>query len=383
MAESDAGTKSVPLPHSACSGEDNAPALAKSEGADALIMRQKEPECLESPFSLLDNVITPDKRFYVRNHFPVPAIDPGSYRLRIEGAVETPLELTLEDLRAMTGRTVLASLECGGNGRRFLNPAVHGVPWESGAISAAEWTGVPLATLLEKAGVRPDTVEIVLEGADGGDIKNPHSPVGTVRFARSLPLTKAQNPYTLLAYHMNGKDLPPAQGFPLRAVVPGWYAVASIKWLTRIVAVNRPFQGFYQTVDYAYWEMRDNLPNRIPLGEMRVKAMIARPAPQESVPCDVPCRIFGAAWTGGDAQIHRVEISADGGATWEAAHLLGKSQPYVWRLWEKIWLPPRPGRYSLMARATDTQGRVQPMERDALLENYMIHHVIPVEIEAV
>src|SRR5262249_27409473 len=149
--------------------------------------------------------------------------------------------------------------------RALLTPKVKGVPWELGAVSNAEWTGIPLATLLEKAGVKPGAVEVVLEGADSGELKHDAKVPGVIHFARSLPLDKARKPEVLLAYGMNGKTLPEEHGFPLSAVVSGWYGVASVKWLTRIVVTDKPFQGFYQSMDYTYWTRRDGLATMTPI----------------------------------------------------------------------------------------------------------------------
>lgn len=347
-----------------------------------LIMRQRTPENLEFPYSTLNSHITPNERFYIRSHFAVPSLEARSFRLKVDGAVDKPLELSYDDLKRLPSRTVTSTLECAGNGRVFLVPATSGVQWEHGAVSTAEWTGVPLAAILERAGVRGSAVEVILEGADSGEIRNPPHPGGKINFARSLPLSKAQHPDTLLAYTMNGAELPPSHGFPVRAVVPGWYGMASIKWLTRITVTEKPFQGYYQTIDYAYWETRDGHPNRVPLSEMQIKSAIARPTLHETISAKAPYRIFGAAWTGEDAQVSKVEVSTDGGQRWSPARLLGEPARYAWRFWELAWQPPRAGQYTIMARATDTRGRVQPMQRESSRENYMINHVLPISIEA-
>jgi DMSO/TMAO reductase YedYZ molybdopterin-dependent catalytic subunit len=247
-------------------------------------------------------------------------------------------------------------------------------------VSTAEWGGVSLASVLERAGVRPGAVEVILEGADSGELKNPPKPSGAIHFARSLPLEKARKD-VLLAYRMNGDELPASHGQPLRAVVPGWYGMASIKWLTRIVVTDRPFQGHFQTVDYAYWDRRDGLPTRIPITEMQVKSEIARPEMHEIVPAGSRYRVFGAAW-GGEHEIRRVELSADGGKTWSDAKLTGKPLRYAWQFWEHEWrTPSKPGRYTLMSRATDSRGQAQPLERQPDRENYMINHVLPIDVD--
>jgi DMSO/TMAO reductase YedYZ molybdopterin-dependent catalytic subunit len=346
-----------------------------------LITREKHPQNLEFHFATLQSFITPTGHFYVRNHFPVPELDTRSWRLTVEGAVECPLSLSYDEVLRLPARTFVATIECAGNSRIFLSPKVRGVQWELGAVGTAEWTGAPLAAVLERAGVRAGAADVVLEGADAGEISEEPRPPGPVRFARSLPLEKARQPDVILAYRMNGEQLAPAHGFPLRAVVPGWYGMASIKWLTRIVVTAQPFQGFFQTVDYAYFERRDDLPVRAPVTEMQVKAAIARPAAQEVVPAGRPYRMRGAAWAG-ESDVARVEVSVDGGRTWEEARLLGEPVPYAWRLWEYEWqVPAHPGGRTVMARATDARGRRQPVERDRHFGSYMISHVLPVDIE--
>jgi DMSO/TMAO reductase YedYZ molybdopterin-dependent catalytic subunit len=345
-----------------------------------LIAREKDPENLEFPFSSLSQSIIPNDRFYVRNHFAVPKLDVKTWRLRVEGAVKKPFELDHAALRKMKPSTLIALLECAGNGRGFLVPKARGVPWQLGAVGNAEWTGVPLAAVLDRAGLRDGAVDVVLEGADSGSVAAAGGPPGTIHFARSLPLTKAKRPEVLLAYRMNGADLPAAHGFPLRAVVGGWYGMASIKWLKRIVVTDRAFNGYFQSMDYSYYERRDGLPVVAPITEMQVKAQIARPSAQEVVPLKKAYRIHGAAWAG-ESNVTRVEVSTDAGKTWAQAKLLGKEVPLSWRLWEFSWTPAKAGRATLMARATDARGRTQPMQRDPDRRNYMVSHVLPTQVE--
>ncbi len=346
-----------------------------------LIVRQQEPTNLEFPFSSLDSFLVPTERFYVRNHFAQPRIDAAAWSLEVGGAVERPFRIGRDELLRVPSRTAPSTMECAGNNRVALVPRERGVLWESGAVGNAEWTGVPLAALLERAGVREGAVEVVLEGADQGTVNDePRSP-GPIQFARSLPLAKARRPEVLLAHRMNGRDLPAAHGFPLRAIVPGWYGMASVKWLTRITVVDRPFQGYYQTLDYAYWERLAGQPTLRPIGEMEVKASIARPAAYETIAADTPFRIHGAAWSG-EADITQVEVSTDGGTAWTPARLLGDHVPHCWRLWEMTWQAPPAGRHILMARATDSRGRTQPLRRDPDRRNYMISHCLPVTVDA-
>src|SRR5436190_7633678 len=182
------------------------------------------------PFADLNSFQTPNELFYVRCHFPIPEIAAADWRLKIEGEVEEPFELDYAALRAMESRTVAATLECAGNNRIFLEPKVKGVQWGLGAVGNASWTGVPLSAVLEHAKLKADVVEVILEGADEGEVDKSPKPAGKISFCRSLPASKALAD-VLLAYEMNGEKLSPTHGFPLRAIVPGWYAMASVKWL--------------------------------------------------------------------------------------------------------------------------------------------------------
>ena len=288
---------------------------------EGLIERLRDPQNLEFPFHTLNSFIVANDRFFVRNHFAVPALDTRTWRLRVEGAVKRPLELTYDQLRHMPARNVIATLECAGNGRALNVPPLPGLGWHQGAVGNAEWTGVPLAAVLERAGPRPGAVEAVLEGADRGPVTMEPRPTGPVSYARSLPLSRARQEDVLLAFRMNGADLPPAHGFPVGRLVPGWYGMASVKWLTRVIIVGAPFQGYWQTTDYSYFERVEGLPVMRPVTEIQVKSHIARPRANEQVRAGMDYRIHGAAWTGGNAEITRVEISTDGGHTWAAARL--------------------------------------------------------------
>ena len=345
-----------------------------------LIIRQKEPTNLETPLDQVDSYLTPAELFYIRSHFPAPNVEPGSYRLRIDGAVRNPLSLSYQQLRDMPSETRVATLECAGNGRVFLVPQVAGAQWELGAVGNAEWTGVPLAALLEHAGLDADACEIVLEGADRGTPSEPPVPPGPISYARSLPRDKAVRREVLIAYQMNGRDLPPDHGYPVRAVVPGHYGMASVKWLTHIHAVREPFQGYWQTSDYAYWDDLDGKPVRRALAEMKLKSEIARPRVYETLAPNQIYTVSGVAWTG-ESEVAGIAVSTDGGRTWAEAEFLDPAQPHAWRRWKFDWLTPtKPGRYVLLARARDANGSVQPDKHDPNHGSYVINHPLPIEV---
>ena len=346
-----------------------------------LTIRQKEPLNLETATDQIDSFLTPAELFYIRSHFPSPDLKITSYELRVSGAVHQPLALSYRDLREMPSKTVVATLECAGNSRVFLVPSVPGAQWELGAVGTAKWTGVSLVALLERAGIAVDACEIVLEGADRGIPIEPPVPPGPISYARSLPLGKALQSEVLIAYQMNGRDLRPDHGFPVRAIVPGYFGMASVKWLTRIEAVREPFQGYWQTSDYGYWEhFLDGMPVRRALGQMPIKSEIFRPRVYEIVPANQVYQVFGAAWTG-ESEVTEIALSTDGGRTWTEAKFLDPVQRYAWRRWTYDWLTPeQPGKYTLLARAKDARGAAQPDRHDPKHGTYVINHPLPIEV---
>ena len=345
-----------------------------------LIIRQQDPKNLETPFDQIDSFLTPNELFYIRSHFPAPKLDLASYRLRIDGAVRNPFSLSYQELRDMPSETRIAILECAGNGRVFLVPEVEGAQWELGAVGNAEWTGVPLAALLKRAGLEEDACEIVLEGADEGTPKEKPIPPGTISYARSLPRDKAVQREVLIAYQMNDNDLPLDHGYPVRAIVPGHYGMASVKWLTGIHAVRVPFQGYWQTSDYAYWDYVDGKPVRRALGEMKLKSEIARPAAYETLAPGQPYTVSGAAWAGENV-VAEIAVSTDGGQTWAAAQFIDPIRRHAWRRWKFEWLTPKtPGKYTLLARAKDATGCTQPDSHDQNYGSYVINHPLPIEV---
>jgi DMSO/TMAO reductase YedYZ molybdopterin-dependent catalytic subunit len=353
---------------------------ATQSAAAGLIIRQKEPTNLETPLAQVDSYLTPAELFYIRSHFPAPKLDLASYQLRIDGAVRTPLSLSYQQIRDMPSETQVATLECAGNSRVFLVPQVRGAQWELGAVGNAEWTGVPLRALLERAGLDEDACEIVLEGSDRGTPAEPPIPPDPISYSRSLPRAKALQREVLIAYQMNGRDLPLDHGYPVRAVVPGHYGMASVKWLTHIHAVREPFRGYWQTSDYGYWDYVNGKPVRRELAEMKLKSEIFRPRMYETLAPNQVYTVFGAAWAG-ETEVTEVAVSTDGGQTWAEAEFLDPVQRYAWRRWKFAWLTPKePGSYTLMARAKSANGSVQPDKHDPNHGTYVIHHPLPIEV---
>ncbi len=319
------------------------------------LIRSQDPLNAEtSVASLIGGVAMPTAGFYVRNHFQIPVLDPSSWRLHVGGLVQRPMRLRLRDLLAMPSRTELVTLECAGNGRSFLDPKVDGEQWRLGAVSMAEWTGVPLVDVLERAGIKSAGSEILLRGADAGAVKRR---TGTTSFERSLKLDEARESGALLAYAMNGEPLPLRHGFPLRVIVPGWYGVASVKWLTEIEVIDQPFEGFFQTERYVYeWE-RDGRVIKEPVSLQRVRALITEPQPGQPIEAG-DLAIRGLAWSGAGG-IARVDVSV-GRGPWQEARLLGEPTRHSWRRWELIIRVRGSGPTIIRARATDMAGRSQP-----------------------
>jgi DMSO/TMAO reductase YedYZ molybdopterin-dependent catalytic subunit len=300
-------------------------------------------------------VLTPTAAFYKRNHFAIPQLDAATWRLEVGGLVARPLTLSLDDLRALPSRTLVVTLECAGNGRTAMQPPAEGEPWGYGAVSTAEWTGVPLVEVLCAASVADGTREIVITGADAGHVAAADA---TIAYVRSTPIAPALDPHTLLVYAMNGEPLAPEHGFPLRLIVPGWYGMAAVKWITRLEASADAFRGFYQ---YDRYVMRDAArPDQEPepLTTMAVRSLICQPAAGATL-APGPVMVRGVAWSGA-AAVTRVEMSMDGGRTWAEAAFTGDAGPFAWRPWQCTWHATTPGAASLKSRAYDAAGNAQP-----------------------
>jgi DMSO/TMAO reductase YedYZ molybdopterin-dependent catalytic subunit len=298
--------------------------------------------------------ITPNNRFYLRDHFPIPNLDGERYSLSISGRVERPLNVSLSDLHNMPSESRTVTLECAGNGRSLFDPGVPGEPWGLGAVSTAEWTGVPLIELLNRAGVQPGAKEIVFRGADRGSVAGVDTPI---RFERSLPVDRIQDAGALLVYAMNGEPLSAPHGYPLRLIVPGWYAVASVKWLTEIIVTDRAFGGYFQTTKYWYEWARDCRDEREPVTLMNVRALIVTPGSGMSLPRG-EAAITGVAWSGAET-IAKVEVSLNGGP-WHKSRMIGEGRPGAWQWWELLTSLDEAGPLVVRARATDMAGRTQP-----------------------
>jgi sulfane dehydrogenase subunit SoxC len=308
------------------------------------------------PLEAMRYDLTPTGLHYLVAHWDIPAIDPASWRLRIGGRVRDPLELTMDEIRSRARRTIPVTLECAGNGRGWLQPRPVSLPWLGEAIGTAEWTGTPLRDLLADAGLKADAVEVVFRGADGG-IQGDEEQT----YARSLAVDEATRAEVLLAYEMNGRPLEPQHGFPLRLIVPGWYGMASVKWLTAIEAVAEPFEGFQQTVAYRYQQDADD-PGE-PVQRTRVRALLIPPGIPDFFSrrrfVDAgPIVLSGRAWSG-NGPVERVEVAIND--EWADAILAPPGSAFAWRGWSFEW-DATPGEHELACRATDAAGDVQRVE---------------------
>ena len=308
------------------------------------------------PLEALRHDLTPAGLHYRLIHFDIPHGDAQSWRLRIDGLVERPMKLSMADLRAMHAATLRVTLECAGNGRAQVSPRYPSVPWQEEGVSTAEWTGVPLAVLLREAGLRPEVRDIVFRGADRGiDRGTEHD------FARSLVPAEALREDVLVAWAMNGEALPAAHGYPLRLVVPGWYGMASVKWLQQIEALERPFDGPQQLRSYHF--RTEPGEQGVPCTHMRVNSLMAPPG----VP-DFYSRarmlqagrltIVGRAWSGNGVEVSRLEFAVDG--TWQEATLEALDHRWGWQRWQAQW-DASAGTHELACRATDAHGNIQPL----------------------
>ena len=309
---------------------DESALQAVLEESDRVVTDQ--PPNAEAGPAALQHLITPAEHRFLRCHFPVPAVG-DDHEIEVSGAVLNPRRLALADLRRMPSLTISVLTECAGNGRAHLDPPVAGEQWTSLAVSTGQWTGVPLRSLVE---LRDTAVEVVFSGADG-------------TYQRSLPREVALDEATIVAWELNGEPIPAPFGGPVRLVVPGWYGMASVKWLARIEAVERPFQGEFQSRRYVYGPGN-------PVTRLRIKSMFA--GLPRRVAAGSLVRVGGFAW--GPDGVRGVDVEID--EERHAARLLGPALPHAWRWFELEWTPQRPGRYLVGSRATGPDGESQPDE---------------------
>lgn len=334
-----------------------------------LTTRELCPENQETPVHVTSLASLPEELFYRRNHFPYPTLTDAALSLEISGQVAEPRILGMNTLRSMPPRSVYTVLECAGNKRSFFEPDTFGEQWTRGAIGQGEWKGVPLSDLLRLAGLKASAKEIVIEGWDYG--KRPDLD-GIFPYARSLPIDQAMHPGTIVAYEFNGKPMTVRHGFPFRLLVPHWYAMASVKWMRRIIAIDRPFQGPFQSIDYQYYPRPESDEGKYPVTRLHVNSSVQRPVDRSILPKGSH-RVQGIAWTG-EGVIKRVELSFDKGGTWVPAEVWNNpDRPYSLVHWHYEWKVERSGEYTIMSKAEDTSGRSQPMVAEWNRKGYGYH----------
>jgi sulfite oxidase len=324
---------------------------AYAEHPQVTVALSESPTVRATPLSLLGSAEIPTEAHFRRDHFPAPFLDPDTWALDIEGAVSRRLSLSIEDIRRLPSTSLRVVLECAGHRRGEYAPAARGVQWGYGAMSEAVWTGVPLRELLDIAAPHGAT-HAVLEGVDSG-------PVGeegkVASFARAIPLEKALHPDTLLAWQMNGLPLPIAHGAPLRAIVPGWYATDSVKWLSSITLVSRPFDGHFEKADYRLPD--PDRPEGRRMTVLAVHALLTSVADGAVIHPGAHV-LHGVAW-GGEEGLNAVDVSVDGGP-WRSARLELVPGPYARTPWRLEW-EAESGLHTIRVRATDGTGRSQPV----------------------
>lgn len=328
-------------------------------GEDGMIVRSARFLDLETPVEFLNSWITQVPHFFVRNHMHEPGeLSAGAWRLTVGGEVEKPLTLTRADLHKLPSHSVVNTLECAGNGRGLYRPQVPGVQWGKGAVSTAKFSGPRLRDVLQQAGVKASGKHVMFRGLDEVPGKVPP-------FIRSVPIEKALDSYTLIATQMNGSPLTKHHGFPARALVPGWIGAASCKWLTEIKVLDSEFVGNFMSPGYRFPNQPVKPGDSVKpedthvLTGLNVKSVISGPLDGSSLKTGKVI-VRGAAWAG-EADVVKVEVSTDGGSTWNTAALRHDQSHYAWRLWSYNWNAKR-GDYAIQSRATDSLGRTQPLE---------------------
>ncbi|WP_079509399.1 sulfite oxidase [Mesobacillus jeotgali] len=318
-----------------------------------LITRSLDPENQESPMHFIPFLLTiPNTLFFRRNHFPYPILTPDAFSLKISGSVNNPFTIPYTDFLKLPAKSQKVLIECSGNKRAFFKEKVFGEQWENGALSEGVWKGVPLKHLLKYTGIGSGVKEVVFRGRDHG-IKNNENR----NFERSLPINKAVQTDVMIAYEYNGKPLSHKHGFPFRVIVPGWYGMASVKWLTEIILIENNFSGPFQTEDYVY-HYKDGTSE--PVTENHVNSTIQQPLDKQILKSGTHW-IKGIAWTG-SGRISKVEISFDNGQTWDSVKYENAPAKHHTVSWTYPKEFETGQEYHITIRATDSEGNIQPAE---------------------
>lgn len=359
--------------------------LSPDGGPKTLVARQENPYNAEPRLdALAESWITPYRNFYVRSHGNQPTINPDTWELLVEGLVDRPLRLNLEDLEKMSKTSVVATMQCAGNRRSEHSrvKTVGGVQWDAGAIGNAEWRGVRLADVLERAGLKAGAKHLWFEGRDSVTLKDRQT-----LFGGGIPIDKAMQPGTLVALQMNGEPLAREHGYPARTVVPGYIGARSVKWLGRIIAAGRPSENNFVARDYKLFPPEATAEtvkpeNYEPIYEFVLSSAICAPQIGQLLsPGKVKVSGYAVPPGSTGAAIAGVQVSPDGGGTWVDATLATNAAPYAWKLWS-VELDLKPGPRTLIARATDSTGGMQPEKAPWNFKGYLYNgwHRVPVTV---
>lgn len=341
---------------------------------EKLRVMTEKPRNAETPVEHLRSWITANAVFFDRNQGEIPAeqVSLSEWKLTIEGELEKPLHFDFEEILKMPKAIVANTIECSGNSRSLLEQKASGNPWTIGGVGNAVWGGVWLHSLLNKAGLKKTARYVAFEGFD----------LAKTKFIRSIPIEKALDS-TLLAYEMNGEPLPLNHGYPLRALALGWTGANCVKWLTKIMVMDRPYEGFFMDNVYRVYQPEEEPASGTVVTRLKLKSIITQPVQGEKLPRGRVV-ILGAAYAG-EKEIERVDVSIDGGETWTQAEFIGPREPYSWRQWQYLWEADKSGTYRIMARATDDSGEQQPMNANWNVLGYgnngVREHAVSVDIK--
>ena len=338
----------------------------------------EDPLCAAVYLPNLNVPVSPNEGHFIRSHFPAPQINTSDWSLTVDGDVDSPLNLSYDDLLKMPSREVVNLMECAGNSRSTMQPPAEGVQWDNGAVSVSCWKGVSLKTVLEQASLKGSATDVLFIGVDSGNVPA----AGTsMAYEMSVPMEKLLDQDTLLAYEMNGEPLPKDHGFPVRLLIPGWYGMASVKWLTKITVMDHPNGGFHE-LDYRFYPATDGKSDaKIErVSTLKVKSLICTPCKGNVLELGSHT-INGVAWSG-DGHITKVEVSTDDDRSWREAKLEKPDGNYSWQQWEIDWKANNLGHSLLRCRATDSKGNVQPMLATWNYRGYQVNsiHSVPITV---
>ena len=337
-----------------------------------------DPICAGVFLPDMDLQVSATEGHFIRSHFAAPNVPLSGWSLPVTGEVDNALYISYEDLLKMPSHEVTSLMECAGNSRSTMQPPAEGVQWDNGGLSVSKWKGVSVKTVLEQAGLKSAATDVLFVGADSG--KETHAE-GTLVYEISVPVEKLLNPDSVLAYEMNDETLPKDHGFPIRLLVPGWYGMTSVKWLTKMVVMDHPNGGFHEMDYWIYPATNGNGGAKARrVTKLKVKSLISTPNKGDIV-APGKHKVAGVAWSG-DGHIAKVEVSTDDDRTWYTANLEEPNGGYSWQHFEYEWEATSLGHALIRSKATDSAGNVQPMLATWNFRGYEVNsiHSVPVTV---